>query len=103
MTSRSGAFLGGDLEGRLSVIANVPQTVVTRVLERLRTRFGFEAITMCLAAALLLQSVASAQMGQSAFGNHVIGASLMSPACDVILWQPRCNMPHSTTRQARRA
>ena len=35
--------IGGDLEGALSVIANVPKTVVIALLERLQARFGFRA------------------------------------------------------------
>jgi len=41
--------VGGDLEGSLSVIANVPKTVVVALLERLHARFGFEGIRMTLA------------------------------------------------------
>jgi len=40
--------IGGDLEGALSVIANVPKTVVIALLERLGTRFGFKGITATL-------------------------------------------------------
>jgi NAD+ synthase (glutamine-hydrolysing) len=40
--------IGGDLEGALSVIANVPKTVVVALLERLRERFGFEGVARCL-------------------------------------------------------
>jgi NAD+ synthase (glutamine-hydrolysing) len=40
--------IGGDLEGAISVIANVPKTVVVAMLERLNARFGFEGIAMCL-------------------------------------------------------
>ena len=36
--------IGGDLEGALSVIANVPKTVVIALLERLETRFGFKGV-----------------------------------------------------------
>ena len=36
--------IGGDLEGSLSVIANVPKTVVVALLERLYTRFKFKGI-----------------------------------------------------------
>jgi NAD+ synthase (glutamine-hydrolysing) len=36
--------VGGDLEGALSVIANVPKTVVVALLERLERRFGFKGI-----------------------------------------------------------
>jgi NAD+ synthase (glutamine-hydrolysing) len=43
--------IGGDLEGGLSVIANVPKTVVVALLERLRARFGFEGIDLTLATA----------------------------------------------------
>ena len=40
--------IGGDLEGALSVIANVPKTVVIALLERLETRFGFKGISATL-------------------------------------------------------
>lgn len=41
--------IGGDLEGALSVIANVPKTVVIALLERLHRRFGFKGIAATLA------------------------------------------------------
>ncbi len=41
--------MGGDLEGALSVIANVPKTVVVALLERLQARFGFSGIAATLA------------------------------------------------------
>ncbi len=41
--------MGGDLEGALSVIANVPKTVVIALLQRLSRRFGFEGIAATLA------------------------------------------------------
>lgn len=40
--------VGGDLEGALSVIANVPKTVVIALLERLHTRLGYEGIAATL-------------------------------------------------------
>ncbi len=40
--------IGGDLEGALSVIANVPKTVVIALLERCLQRFGFEGIRRTL-------------------------------------------------------
>jgi NAD+ synthase (glutamine-hydrolysing) len=40
--------IGGDLEGAISVIANVPKTVVVALLERLHVRFGFQGIQLCL-------------------------------------------------------
>ncbi len=43
--------IGGDLEGALSVIANVPKTVVEALLARLDARFGFPGIASCLATA----------------------------------------------------
>ncbi len=43
--------IGGDLEGSLAVIANVPKTVVVALLERLRERFGFEGIGVALGTA----------------------------------------------------
>ncbi|HKI04187.1 MAG TPA: NAD(+) synthase [Thermoanaerobaculia bacterium] len=41
--------IGGDLEGALSVIANVPKTVVIALLERFLERFGFEGVRRTLA------------------------------------------------------
>jgi NAD+ synthase (glutamine-hydrolysing) len=41
--------IGGDLEGALSVIANVPKTVVIALLERLERRFRFQGIAATLA------------------------------------------------------
>jgi NAD+ synthase (glutamine-hydrolysing) len=41
--------MGGDLEGALSVIANVPKTVVIALLERLQRRFGFKGVAETLA------------------------------------------------------
>ncbi len=41
--------IGGDLEGALSVIANVPKTVVEALLVRLDARFGFAGIAATLA------------------------------------------------------
>ncbi len=41
--------IGGDLEGALSVIANVPKTVVIALLERLHRRFGFAGVAATLA------------------------------------------------------
>jgi len=41
--------IGGDLEGALSVIANVPKTVVIALLERFFQRFGFAGISQTLA------------------------------------------------------
>src|SRR5204863_2839277 len=41
--------VGGDLEGALSVIANVPKTVVIALLERLQARFTFKGIADTLA------------------------------------------------------
>jgi len=43
--------LAGDLEGALSVIANLPKTVVVALLERLGARFGFDGIAETLATA----------------------------------------------------
>ena len=41
--------IGGDLEGSLSVIANVPKTVVEALLHRLHLRYGFAGIAATLA------------------------------------------------------
>jgi NAD+ synthase (glutamine-hydrolysing) len=43
--------IGGDLEGALSVIANVPKTVVIALLERLGKRFGFKGVPATLSTA----------------------------------------------------
>lgn len=43
--------IGGDLEGALSVIANVPKTVVIALLERLLERYGLAGISRCLETA----------------------------------------------------
>jgi NAD+ synthase (glutamine-hydrolysing) len=43
--------IGGDLEGALSVIANVPKTIVIALLERLHARFGFDGIALTLKTA----------------------------------------------------
>jgi NAD+ synthase (glutamine-hydrolysing) len=40
--------IGGDLEGSLSVIANLPKTVVIALLERLHRRFRFDGIRQTL-------------------------------------------------------
>jgi NAD+ synthase (glutamine-hydrolysing) len=40
--------MGGDLEGALSVIANVPKTVVIALLERLGRRFNFKGVAATL-------------------------------------------------------
>jgi NAD+ synthase (glutamine-hydrolysing) len=40
--------IGGDLEGALSVIANVPKTVVSALLERFLARFGFSGVRQTL-------------------------------------------------------
>ncbi len=43
--------IGGDLEGALSPIANLPKTVVVALLQRLHERFGFAGIEATLATA----------------------------------------------------
>ncbi|HYO16583.1 MAG TPA: NAD(+) synthase, partial [Thermoanaerobaculia bacterium] len=40
--------IGGDLEGALSVIANVPKTVVIALLERFHQLYGFEGVRLTL-------------------------------------------------------
>jgi NAD+ synthase (glutamine-hydrolysing) len=42
--------IGGDLEGALAVLANVPKTVVIFLLEYLLEKRGFEGIRMCFTA-----------------------------------------------------
>jgi NAD+ synthase (glutamine-hydrolysing) len=50
MTEKSVGYttIGGDLEGALSVISNVPKTVVIYLLEYLAQKHGFEGIRMVL-------------------------------------------------------
>jgi NAD+ synthase (glutamine-hydrolysing) len=50
MTEKAAGYttVGGDLEGGLAVIANVPKTVVVALLERLSRRFGFQGIRLTL-------------------------------------------------------
>jgi NAD+ synthase (glutamine-hydrolysing) len=43
--------IGGDLEGALSVIANVPKTVVIALLERFHRLYGLEGVVLTLATA----------------------------------------------------
>jgi NAD+ synthase (glutamine-hydrolysing) len=43
--------IGGDLEGALSVIANVPKTVVIALLERFERRYRLEGVALTLATA----------------------------------------------------
>ncbi len=43
--------IGGDLEGALSVIANIPKTVVVALLERFHRLYGFEGVAQTLATA----------------------------------------------------
>ena len=59
--------IGGDLEGALSVIANVPKTVVVALLEHLVERHGFEGINATLAT----------KPGPELAGNQEAEAELM--------------------------
>jgi NAD+ synthase (glutamine-hydrolysing) len=79
--------IGGDLEGALSVIANVPKTVVNALLARLHVRFAFEGI----AATLATSPGPELADAQSAEGElmpfpvidaclHLYAAEKMSPA-----------------------
>jgi NAD+ synthase (glutamine-hydrolysing) len=56
--------VGGDLEGCLSVIANLPKTVVVAMLERLYRRTQFEGIAAVLAT-MAGPELASAQSGEA--------------------------------------
>ena len=68
--------VGGDLEGALSVIANLPKTVVVALLDRLHRRFGFEGIRMTLATTPGPE-LAENQSGESELMPfHVLDASL---------------------------
>jgi NAD+ synthase (glutamine-hydrolysing) len=78
--------IGGDLEGALSVIANVPKTVVNALLERLHQRFGFRGIAETLAT-MPGPELADAQFAESELMPfpvidaclHLYAAEKMSP------------------------
>jgi NAD+ synthase (glutamine-hydrolysing) len=78
--------IGGDLEGALSVIANVPKTVVNALLERLQKRFGFQGIAETLAT-MPGPELADAQSAESELMPfpvidaclHLYAAEKMSP------------------------
>jgi NAD+ synthase (glutamine-hydrolysing) len=67
--------VGGDLEGALSVIANLPKTVVIALLERLERRFGFEGIRMTLA------TVAGPELAESQSGEAELMPFEVLDAC----------------------
>jgi NAD+ synthase (glutamine-hydrolysing) len=79
--------IGGDLEGALSVIANVPKTVVNALLERLQKRFGYQGIAETLAT-MPGPELADAQSAESELMPfpvidaclHLYAAEKMSPA-----------------------
>lgn len=69
--------VGGDLEGALSVIANLPKTVVIAMLDRLLARWGFEGIRMTLA------TTAGPELAENQSGE----AELMPfEVLDALLW-----------------
>jgi NAD+ synthase (glutamine-hydrolysing) len=78
--------MGGDLEGALSVIANVPKTVVVALLERLHRRFQFAGIAQTLSTAPGPE-LADAQVAESELMPfpvldaclHLYAAEKMSP------------------------
>jgi NAD+ synthase (glutamine-hydrolysing) len=78
--------IGGDLEGALSVIANVPKTVVNALLERLHRRFGFQGVAATLAT-MPGPELADAQSAESELMPfpvidaclHLYAAEKMSP------------------------
>jgi NAD+ synthase (glutamine-hydrolysing) len=78
--------IGGDLEGALSVIANVPKTVVNALLDRLHRRFNFTGISETLATPPGPE-LADAQMAESELMPfpvidaclHLYAAEKMSP------------------------
>lgn len=67
--------VGGDLEGALSVVANLPKTVVIALLERLERRFGFEGIRMTLA------TVAGPELAESQSGEAELMPFEVLDAC----------------------
>ena len=69
--------VGGDLEGALSVIANLPKTVVIAMLDRLLARWGFEGIR------LTLGTTAGPELAENQSGE----AELMPfEVLDALLW-----------------
>ena len=67
--------VGGDLEGALSVIANLPKTVVIALLERLHRRYGFEGI------ALTLRTVAGPELDANQAGEQELMPFPVLDAC----------------------
>jgi NAD+ synthase (glutamine-hydrolysing) len=98
--------MGGDLEGALSVIANVPKTVVMALLERLHRRYGFEGIAQTLATDPGPE-LADAQVAEHElmpFGVldaclHLYAAEKMSP--DEVEAALRALFPQTSSTQAR--
>lgn len=69
--------VGGDLEGALSVIANLPKTVVMAMLDRLLMRWGFEGIRMTLA------TTAGPELAANQSGEDEL---MPFPVLDACLW-----------------
>ncbi len=97
--------MGGDLEGALSVIANVPKTVVIALLDRLHRRFGFEGIAATLATdpgpELADAQVAEHELMPFAVLDsclHLYAAEKMSP--DEVEDALVSLFPHATRQQA---
>ncbi|MBW2458383.1 MAG: NAD(+) synthase, partial [Deltaproteobacteria bacterium] len=67
--------VGGDLEGCLSVIANLPKTVVVALLDRLLRRFELEGIRMTLA------TVAGPELAEDQSGEDELMPFAVLDAC----------------------
>lgn len=67
--------VGGDLEGALSVIANLPKTVVVALLDRLYRRYGFEGIQQTLA------TVAGPELAEQQSGEQELMPFAVLDAC----------------------
>lgn len=67
--------MGGDLEGCLSVIANLPKTVVVALLGRLHERFGFAGIAQTLG------TVAGPELAENQSGESELMPFAVLDAC----------------------
>jgi NAD+ synthase (glutamine-hydrolysing) len=83
--------IGGDLEGGLSPIANVPKTVVVALLERLHTRFGFAGIGRTLATTPSPELAADQHAEQELMPFPVLDACLQLYAAEKL-------SPHEVAR-----
>src|SRR6185295_19574903 len=77
--------IGGDLEGALSVIANVPKTVVVALLERFVERFG-DRFGDCSGLEGVRQTLATEPGPELAAAQTAENELMPFPVLDACLW-----------------